>query len=403
LNSAYSLHRRLLLLFFLFSTLTFVIPAGYAVYDYRKELKLNLENSLLIMAEDVVRHKLYTQSTDELLKLFQFLEAYHAAPHSDLLDQLGFFYDEERVLERSGVHVRKSLPDGRELFVYSSWHAVDEKSSVYGVKLLTAFLLLELLGLWLLNLWLRRMLQPLQCLKQFCKDSSIDASSSVTCGGAKEFRKLYLAIVDLIEANRDACKDKEDIFKEAAHEIKAPIAIMKARLGLFKQSDGYDRALFIEESEEDLSRISHKLKELIFLKSVEWDLRRNKETVSMQNQCMLVQEMFMPVREKKGLKIQANWKEDFALTIHKEAMQKVIQAIFENIFLHTKNNTVIEIDIDAKQKCFSIKNEIGHSSDDKLFSSGIGSKLIERLSEEIGFTYEAQQKSGYYYTHVQFK
>ena len=62
-----------------------------------------------------------------------------------------------------------------------------------------------------------------------------------------------------MESNQRFCKQKQDIFKEAAHEIKSPIAILKARLSLFKQNEDSDKAAFIQESEDDIRTISNKL------------------------------------------------------------------------------------------------------------------------------------------------
>lgn len=222
------------------------------------------------------------------------------------------------------------------------------------------------------------------------------------CGGSAEVDNLKRAIIGLLESNQSLCKQKQDIFKEAAHEIKSPIAILKARLALFKQNDNIDKMSFIEESEDDIKTISNKLRELLFLKEIEWDMQKRKESISMQQQCAMMQEAFKPILEKKGLSMVSNWEEDFRLSVHKEAMQKVMQAVFENIFMHTRNNSTITNYVDSKHRRLHIVNEIGDKSDETLFSSYIGSKLIARLAEKMDYTNDVEERDGKFYTTIVF-
>jgi len=250
--------------------------------------------------------------------------------------------------------------------------------------------------------FLNRLFQPLRCLVRFCKDSSADKASIPLCNGSSEVNDLKEAIIGLLESNQMLCKQKQDIFKEAAHEIKSPIAILKARLALFKQNENIDKATFVQESEDDIKTISNKLRELLFLKEIEWDMQKQKESISMQKQCSMMQQAFKPILEKKGLTMVSNWEEDFKLSVHKEAMQKVMQAVFENIFMHTKNNSTITNYVDTKHRRLHIVNEMGDKSDETLFSSYIGSKMIERLADKLDYTYEVEEKEGQFYTTIVF-
>jgi signal transduction histidine kinase len=375
---------------------------SYVVYDYRKELLSNLQNSLNVLAEDVVSHGLYNEDPATVKASFHFLESYHEAPFITLFDELTFAYHENKPSQIDGAGVVKALPDGRFLSVRSTQDAVDAKSMALSAKLVLVFGSVLLLFILIFAAYLSRLLQPLRCLVRFCRNSTAKTSNLPHCSGSAEVGELKKAITDLLESNHTLCKQKQDIFKEAAHEIKAPIAILKARLALFKQNSSFDKASFISESEEDIATISNKLKELLFLKAVEWDMRKQKERVAMQAQCGMMQKAFRPILEKKGLSMVSNWEEDFSLYIHKEAMQKVMQAIFENIFMHTKNNSTITNHIDSKKRQLHIVNEMGDKSDETLFSSFIGSKMIARLSEKLGYTYDVREKDGLFYTTITF-
>lgn len=375
---------------------------SYVVYDYHKELRNNLHNSLTVFADDVVRHELYLNDPKRIKENFHLLEGYHDAPFVALFDHLDFsIYEEERSIE-PGFNVVRVLPDERFLVVSSGLDAVNSKTVLFASKLLMVFGTVLLLFILIFVYLLNRLFQPLHCLVRFCQDSSSEKESLPLCSGSAEVIDLKKAIVGLLESNQTLCKQKQDIFKEAAHEIKSPIAILKARLALFKQNGEFDKATFVQESEDDIRTISNKLRELLFLKEIEWEMQKKKEPVAMQQQCAMMQEAFRPILEKKGLTMASNWEEDFTLSVHKEAMQKVMQAVFENIFMHTKNNSTITNYVDAKNRRLHIVNEMGDESDETLFSSFIGSKMIERLADKLDYSYEVKEENGLFYTTIVF-
>ena len=396
-----SLQRSIVLFFSISTIVTFLLLGSYGVYDYHKELSRSLENSLNIVAEDLLHHK--GLQGDARLELTEhFVKEYRKAPFSALFKELSVEVRENSATDESRCSVVKRLPDHHYLIVSSSksvlekklWDFVLKMSLVFG----TAFVLFVTIFIFFLN----RLLLPLHCLVQFCKKSSQEEESLPLCNGSSEVDELKEAIIALLSANQSLCKQKQDIFKEAAHEIKSPIAILKARLSLFKQDDKIDKSRFVSECEADIKTISNKLRELLFLKEIEWDMQKQREAISMQQQCMLMQQAFKPILEKKGLKMVSNWDEDFTLLVHKEAMQKVMQAVFENIFMHTKNHSIITNYVDPSQRRLHIVNEMGDKSDETLFSSFIGSKMIARLADKMDYSYSVEEKDGKFYTTIVF-
>jgi len=402
LNKPRSLQFSIIFFFAVSTVVTFLTLGAYMVYDYHEELSINLKNSLTVMAEDVVRHELYKDDPATIKSNFHFLEEYHEAPFVALFDHLDFSIYDAKPLDEKVCSVIRKLPDGRYLVVSSGREAIQKKMLGFIAKLLMVFGTVLLLFILIFNYFLNRLLLPLRCLVRFCKDTSSDKVSIPVCNGGSEVNDLKEAIIGLLESNQTLCKQKQDIFKEAAHEIKSPIAILKARLALFKQNENIDKATFVQESEDDIKTISNKLRELLFLKEIEWDMQKKKETISMQEQCSMMQQAFKPILDKKGLSMVSNWEEDFTLSVHKEAMQKVMQAVFENIFMHTKNNSTITNHVDTKTRRLHIVNEMGGKSDETLFSSFIGSKMIERLADKLDYTYNVEEKDGLFYTTIVF-
>jgi len=396
-----SLQGTLVLFFVLSSIVTFSLLGAYVVLRYHQELEQSLRTSLKVLAEDVVRHELYRKDAAEIKASFHLLEAYHSAPFVSLFDDLNFVIA-DTMPEQTGVAVTATLPDGRYLQVRSTPTRISEKTADLALQLAAVFgtiLLMFVLVFWF---YLSRLFYPLRCLVGFCRASGLDDAGAPQCGGPAEVEELNGAIVALLQTNRSLCREKQNIFKEAAHEIKAPIAVLKARLSLFAQDEAFGKGRFVAESEADIARISSKLKELIFLKEIEWDMRQRREAVPMQAQCRMMQQAFSPILEKKGLTMRSNFEQDFTLYTHKAAMQKVMQAVFENIFMHTKNNSVILTTVDPQRHRLQIVNEIGTKSDETLFSSHIGSKMIDRLSEKLGYRYETRQEAGRFVTVITF-
>jgi len=402
LNKSRSLQFSIISFFAVSTIITFLMLGAYVIYDYHKELSTNLETSLMVMAEDVVRHELYKKDPGTIKANFHFLEEYHEAPFVALFDHLAFKLYDKRPVTSEVCSVVRKLPNGRYLEVSSGRAAIQKKMLTFVSKLLLVFGTVFFLFILIFTYFLNRLFLPLRCLVHFCQDSSSENGSTPLCGGSMEVDNLKEAIIGLLNANQTLCKQKQDIFKEAAHEIKSPIAILKARLSLFKQNDEFDKKTFVQESEDDIKTISNKLRELLFLKEIEWDMQKQKETISMQEQCLMMQQAFKPILEKKGLSMVSNWEEDFTLSVHKEAMQKVMQAVFENIFMHTKNNSTITNHVDCKARRLHIVNEMGDKSDETLFSSFIGSKMIARLADKLDYTYEVEERDGLFYTTIVF-
>ena len=395
MNKQRTLPFYILAYFVITSLITFMLLGTYIAYNYYLELRQNLGSSLQVMAEDVIQHKLYYQSPQELYRTFHLIENYHQAAYVQMFEHLSFQYADNPPMQIDGITIAKQLPDGRYLLVSSSLKTVEEKTFSLVLKLLFVFGTVLLLFILIFSLFLNHLFLPLRCLVRFCRDGSADHVNIQQCHGTAEISSLKEAIIELLDA-------KQSLFKEAAHELKSPLAILKARLSLFKQDPDYEKTVFINESLEDIAAITTKLKELLFLKEMEMNMRQTKERLDMQEQCYILQQAFLPILQKKGLTLEANWDENFSLYSHKDAVMRMMQALFENIFLHTKNGSTIRVSVNARHKCLKITNEIADKSDETLFSSYIGSSIIQRLCTQLGYRYETVEGAGHYTTLISF-
>lgn len=367
-----------------------------------KSMQNNLINRMNILGDDIVEHELYTLESEDLKFFFMSNKSYHKESYQEYLQEINFYYVLHLQKEYPLLSVIRELPNKKYLVIISSSKNIDKQAKELLLKLILILLsvfALIILGLYLL---LKKLLQPLECLVQYCNTPSIQRISSLECNGSNELHSLKEAIIGLETKNQTLCKEKQNIFKEAAHEIKTPLAILKARVALFEK-DGIKKPEFIKTSLEDIATISNKLRELIFLKAIEWDIQQAKEIVQMQEQCSMMQQLFRPILIKKDLEMISNLQDDFALYIHKEAIGRVMQAIFENIFIHTKRGTRIYTYVDSSKYQLNIVNEIGQENNEMLFSSHIGSKLIARLADKLDYEYTLEARGHFFYTTITFK
>lgn len=245
-------------------------------------------------------------------------------------------------------------------------------------------------------LFLKKKFNALHCLIDFASSYSKENRELPICDGSYEVKNLRDAMLELVDTNEYLCIQKQELFKEAAHELKSPLAVLKARLSLFEKQNTYSKDIFTKEANKDILIITSKLKELLFLKSIEWDMQLKKVPLSMEDNCKMMQEVFGPILEKKNILVDSNWENNFTIFTYKEAMQKVIQAIFENIFIHTKSNSTIIVN--AKPNVIKITNKIDENHEGALFSSYIGESMIQRLSKKLSYNYSTYSDEIYFYT-----
>lgn len=384
------------------ATILSIILGTFSVIEYKKSLQNDVLNTMKMLSDDILEHQMYTADENDLKNMMLSKDNYHHENYIGYMKYIDFKYTKNINSLHYDLMVKEKLPDGKFLVIYSSDENIYNQVKKFLIHLSIGFIIVFIILVGVFYILLKKLFKPLRCLVDYCNSADPSVNLLPSCSGSYEIKSLKDAIINLQNNNQQLCKDKQDIFKEAAHEIKTPIAILKARLSLFSKSD-MKKSDFVKESMEDISTISNKLRELIFLKAIEWDIQKAKESVQMQNQCEMMQQLFHPILEKKDIKMVSNLDEDFTLYIHKEAIARVMQAVFENIFMHTKNGTTIHNYIDSKKHELKIVNEIGEESDEILFSSHIGKKLISRLAEKLDYEFETYEKDGFFHTRIQFK
>ena len=372
---------------------------GYISYSYHQQLHSNIKGALDLMLSDIKREHLGLNLYQEEIGLFseEVKKNAYGKLFGDLHIQILAEIPEET---ESRIASYRKLDNDEFLYLSCSKELLEKEVFSFTLKSFAIFMLVFIALVSVFILYVKAQFRSLHCLVEYCSSYQKDRTLLPLCEGTYEVKSLGNAIKSLIDTNDYLCDQRQELFKEAAHELKSPIAVLKARLSLFEKDDEMEKKEFVFKSQEDIAHITSKLKELLFLKSIEWDMQMPRVDVNMEDNCKMMQDAFEPILRKKSVQVESNWEKSFVIHTYKDAMQKVLQAVFENIFIHTRQDSTIYVQ--ARPNEIFIKNEIGGGDDVPLFSSYIGMKMIERLSSKLAYEYKTSSDEKYFYTRLIF-
>lgn len=205
-----------------------------------------------------------------------------------------------------------------------------------------------------------------------------DASTEI-----KEVSSAFDGLVRRLESYR---KKEAELFKEAAHELKTPLALMRSRLDVYEASAQYDKDKFIVDLGQDIERLTRELKNVLFLESSDFE---ESSTVDVINIFKTLERKMDILIQRKGLTLTLS-RETFSVIASEKLLFKVLSALLENAITYAKENSTIEVGCSPEERKLWISNTIG--AEKYLFSSKIGVKILKRLSRELGFEYMIEHK-----------
>ena len=391
----------------LFSLSTVVISMVVMLYlthhYFQERIKNDLEGHLKAISEYIIHEKPDAVNSEKLKQELLSNKVLFFMSDDNVLESLNIEWStQHRGVNPDNVFIETKISDKKWLMLYLPKELLDPSKKTIKALALILFLILLLSALiivWRIHLFF----EPMKCLIQLCNDVSNKSNSITVCNPQnKELFELKEAITSLMDMNRNLCENKVDIFKEVAHELKSPLAIMQARLTLLQDDTEYDLEKYIAETDVDITLVSSKLKELLFLKEIEWDMQQEyAEEVSMKEQCELMRHRFNRMLEVKQTHVKTNWEESFTIKAHVKVLQKVMQAIYENVFMHAKPQSTIYVKAFPEIKKIVIVNEID-KSEKKYLSSHIGFKIISRLSAKLGCEFFTDETDEYFITTIKF-
>lgn len=349
-----------------------------------------------------VLHHLLIESTDEYihepLTLTSNMEFLYHIPHNKLI-----LSDSE--VSNIKFSITKYPANNNDRQIASSirlendiyLNAISDPSKIdnavfkYGGKLLIRYLVslmaVLMIVIFLLSHYMRPLSELANKIRSWRKEDSFDVIQNDAASEIKDVAYAFSSLVKRLENYR---MKEAQLFKEAAHELKTPLALMRSRLDVYEESDHYDKTKFIAEFSRDVERLTTELKSVLFLESSDFE-----ESTKID-----VHEMLLGIKEKMDILVHRKQliidicEDTFTVFASKKLLYKVFSALIENATTYAMERSHIGIDIDPNHRSVQITNQIGN--DKYLFSSKIGNKILNRLSKEIGYDYVIEDHDGVY-------
>lgn len=290
------------------------------------------------------------------------------------------------------------LSNNYYLNAISDHRKIDKATNKYMQRLLLQYVLSLIVILFIAIFTLDFYMKPLEVLaiktRKWKNDSEFDLSLDDASSEIKEVSTAFTGLVKRLEGYR--LKEAE-LFREAAHELKTPLALMRSRLDVYDSSNNYTKRQFIIDLGNDIERLTRELKNVLFLESSDFDEASDIEII----------QMFKTLETKMGILIQRKRltlqlpKETFSVVASEKLLFKVLGALLENAITYAKEGSTVEIGCNPLERKLWIGNQIGNEK--YLFSSKIGEKILKRLSHEIGFDYSIMHDESYFRIELAFR
>lgn len=388
-----SLRIKIILLFSMLVAAVFAVNLVVAVRILEAEKRSDLEKILTHATEDSMEEYLppdVNEKTD--------ISYLYDVPHNISLlqdseaDSIEFVVSKNIYVSQSKEIVGYTKTySGLYLNCISKSAKIDAAVNRYAKNLLIGYVIYLIVILTISFFALERLIRPLGLLALKCrtyKDGDVFEIAHKKCGD--EICEVSGAFASLVERLENYRKKEKELFKEAAHELKTPIAIMRARLDVYQNSDEYDKEKFIFEISADVERLVSELKGVLFFESSDFEASGEFEAARSIKNTLAKMDILIKRQSVDVLMEPANLR----LNKPKKLFEKLILALMENALTYAKNGSQIVINIEEHAKTICIKNEKG--GEKYLFSSKIGEKILDRISNEMGFSYIIHDENGFY-------
>lgn len=304
--------------------------------------------------------------------------------------QIEFFFSDEKYQPDSNeIVVSRQMENGKYFNLKSS----DSEVKKYIINTAIMQLLqhsIYLIVILILSLYfLNKLLSPLNNLVKKCKNYKDGGTFALSKQHLLvEIEQIESALSILIHRLEELRKKDKEIFALATHELKTPLAIIKARVERYSDNQAYLKDDFINDINNDIKRLYLEVKSLLYFNVFDFD---EKSTFSIKE---AIEDSVLKVDvllKNNHLRIKILG-DDFSITARKNLFVKMLMVLLENAIIYAKIDSVIEIAI--KGKTIHMKNTQGEAIN--LFSSKLGIKILDKISKELDFTFDIIKDSHTY-------
>lgn len=193
--------------------------------------------------------------------------------------------------------------------------------------------------------FIRKLLSPLIHLANKCKNyrsgNEFYSNHKNTADEIKQIESALNMLVHRFEELR--IKDKE-IFATATHELKTPLAIIKARVEKLQQSDEYKKEDFINDINKDIQRLYLEIQSMLYFNIFDFDEKEDISVLHTIKEAISKVDLLLKSRNLE-VKIIGN---DFTLQTRQNLFSKMFMSIFENAIAYAEQQSTIQITLDSK-------------------------------------------------------
>ena len=268
---------------------------------------------------------------------------------------------------------------------------------VTGIVILTGSLIFAFI--------ITKILDPLKELQKNIAKVDIDRPETFTEkllieDGSSEIVDLSESFNSLMDRVYKDYKKQKDFSANVAHELRTPVAVMKAQVDVFKRKDMDDETLvFVEKMDKSLEKLTNLINSvLMFSKSQEPHI--GKVYIN-----FLIEEILFDLEDKiaqKGISVNFDRSKDICIDSDDALLQRLLFNIIENsikyntqdgfINIETRiNNDKLTIEVadsgigmtdEQKKKIFDLFYQADKSRNGEGF--GIGLSLSKQIADSLG-------------------
>lgn len=349
--------------------------------------------------EKTLQHILYESSDEYIshpLTLQSHLDFLYAVPHNQMILDNSEASHLRFLVSLAPYQVQKNetaayikLQNSLYLNAISDHSKLQLSVNKYSQKLLIRYLF-SLLAVLIISLYLLDYyMKPLAVLAQKTRNWNSGDELTLEDSG-REIEEVCAAFNSLIRRLEGFRTKETELFKEAAHELKTPLALMRSRLDVYESTDTYDKIKFTADLGHDIQRLTNELKNVLFLESSDFE---DPVSINMHTALKNILHKVEILAQRKKLTLYLSTK-NFTAMLPEKLLHKVLIALIENAMTYAPEGSQIDIEIDHLKRTIMIANDAGEEK--YLFSSKIGHKILLRLSEELKFTYEITEDASRY-------
>ena len=267
--------------------------------------------------------------------------------------------------------------------VSSSTAQIENAMSRLIIKLIVTFIIGLIVLTTLFYAIVHHLLSPLDLLVKSCDQfEKTNKLNFFVPNASVEIQKLSSALQGLLDKIDYLHQNEQAMVKKTAHEVKTPLAILKARIDLFSRDKDSNKDEFIIQANSDIAKVLKHFKELFVVHKAA-TIKDAPEEIIIDEIIKSATDFCSPLLTRKNQHIILKGNKGILFKSYRATFFKLLLTIVENCINHAPFDSEIMIDIDGEQQAILFSNKITHEEKPELFNSNLGIKIIRELALAI--------------------